>query len=230
MDEYILDVCPSYTPLTRKEVEDCLREEGATDETMQSHLDGYNRLADAKMGVPGSVRVIGVKPRPDDTNVYTVPINGTDLAIRMWEGGMDFYSQFCLDFFDTRQRIAVNCPQGFSIHPAASSMPDVSNMRGVTVMPNVFSMPGAVMPGASYMPGTFSTPGTFSMRGALPSWEKAFGMNNIPPGHEKWSVPAGSHLSVVKDGRALVTFAVPLTQGQRNMMAGVVQPTLGYGR
>ena len=50
------------------------------------------------------VRVLShlqLKPRPDDTNVYTVPIGGTDLVVRMWEGGMDAYSQFCLDFFDT---------------------------------------------------------------------------------------------------------------------------------
>ncbi|RPD58330.1 hypothetical protein L226DRAFT_614443 [Lentinus tigrinus ALCF2SS1-7] len=200
MDEYVLDVCPEYTPLSKEEVEGFLREEGATDETMQDYLDALNRLMETRMG-PNSVgfRVIGVKPRSDDTNVYT----------------------FCLDFFDTRQRIAVNCPQGFSIHPAASSMPDVSNVPGVTIMP-----------GASHMPGTFSTPGVFSMRGALPSWEQAFDYTagDILPGQEKWSVPAGSHLSVVKDGRALVTFAVPLTRAQQNMMAGVVQPTLGYGR
>ena len=40
-----------------------------------------------------------MKPRPDDTNVYTVRIGCTDLVVRMWEGGMDAYSQFCLDFF-----------------------------------------------------------------------------------------------------------------------------------
>ena len=146
------------------------------------------------------VRVLShlqLKPRPDDTNVYTVPIGGTDLVVRMWEGGMDAYSQFCLDFFDTRQQTPVNLPPGYAIHPASANMP-----------------------------------GVFSMAGALSSWEKAFGYtaDKIPAGEEKWSVPAGTYLSVVRDGRELVTFAVPQTQMHRNLMSRVVQPTLGYGR
>lgn len=138
-----------------------------------------------------------MKPRPEDSNVYTVPIEGTDLVIRMWEGGMDAYSQFCLDFFGIRQKIAVNLPPGYAIHSAAANMP-----------------------------------GVFAMGGALPSWEKAFGYtaDKIPPGEEKWSVPAGAYLSVFRDGRELVTFAVPLTQAHNNMMARIVQPTFGYGR
>ena len=151
-----------------------------------------------------------LKPRPGDNNVYTVDIPGTDLIIRMWEGGMDYYSLCYLDFFDTRRQVSVNLPRGFSLHPAGHSP----------------------MPGAAGMPGAFYLPAVYSKKGAMPSWEEAFGFtrDQIPPGEEKWTAPAGSHVSVVKDGRALVTFAVPLSQAQRNMMPTVVQPTLGYRR
>ena len=62
----------------------------------------------------------------------------------------------------------------------------------------------------------------------LESFEKAYGYtaDQIPAGEERWGVQAGSYLSIVKDGRELVAFAVPLPQGTA---ARIVQPTLGYG-
>ena len=59
--------------------------------------------------------VAQVKPRPGDRDVYTVSIPGSDLIIRMWNGGMTTYRQFCLDFYDTRGRTPVNLPSGFSL-------------------------------------------------------------------------------------------------------------------
>ncbi|TFK84129.1 hypothetical protein K466DRAFT_497173 [Polyporus arcularius HHB13444] len=196
LDEYGVQHAPGYKPMTKEELEMYHRAMGATDETMQEYMDAYDRDAEAALGPSGpGVRMIGMKPRPDDDNVYTVPIQGTDLIIRMWEGGMAAYSHFCLDFFDTRQQTPVNLPRGYAICPASANMP-----------------------------------GVFTRDSPLPSWERAYGYTpaNIPPGEEKWSVPAGSYLSVFKGRHELVTFAVPQTQAHQDMMARIVQPTRRY--
>ncbi|KAI0753302.1 hypothetical protein C8Q80DRAFT_1267713 [Daedaleopsis nitida] len=73
------------------------------------------------------VRAIGMKPRPDDTDVHMVRIEGTDLVIRMWEGAMNPYTQFSPDFFDTRQQLPVNLPPGYSIHPGLPMCRELSS-------------------------------------------------------------------------------------------------------
>lgn len=70
-----------------------------------------------------------MKPRVGD-GVYTVDIPHSDLAIRMWDGGMEAYRQFCLDFFDTRARRPVNMPRGFELWPSPANMPGVYTMAG----------------------------------------------------------------------------------------------------
>ena len=60
----------------------------------------------------------------DAPNVHTVNINDA-LLIRMWDGGMEEFDQFCLDFVDRRTRAAVNLPPGYSIYPAGANLPGV---------------------------------------------------------------------------------------------------------
>lgn len=52
-----------------------------------------------------------------DRNVCTVSVPDSDFVIRIWEGGMATYGQFCLDVYDTRRRTpaSVNVPRGFSL-------------------------------------------------------------------------------------------------------------------
>ncbi|KAF8555961.1 hypothetical protein OG21DRAFT_1564282, partial [Imleria badia] len=44
---------------------------------------------------------------------YAIP--HSNLAIRIWQGGMQPYEQFCLDFFDTKQCVPVNTPVDFEL-------------------------------------------------------------------------------------------------------------------
>ena len=62
--------------------------------------------------------------------MFTVPIPNTDLVIRMWDGGMQAYDQFCLDFYDHRRDVAVNLPRGFSLWSSPANMQGVFGMGG----------------------------------------------------------------------------------------------------
>ena len=130
--------------------------------------------------------------------MFTVPIPNTDLVIRMWDGGMEHYGQYCLDFYDTRRDTAVNLPQDFSLWPA-----------------------GANMPGSFMM----------MMQGPLPSWETAIGSSTdrIPAGEEKWSVPAGSCITLKRSARPQddFTFAVPVRQLYTQQFQTIAQPIRG---
>ncbi len=127
-----------------------------------------------------------MKPKPDEA-VYSLPIANTDLAIRIWEGGMRENNQYCLDFFDTRRRTAVNLPPNYSLWPSVSNMP-----------------------------------GAFTMGGPMPSWEKALGYapDAIPAGEEKWSVPAGSYITLKRGmpPQDVFTFAVPVYQSSTHIL------------
>ncbi|KAI0765366.1 hypothetical protein C8Q74DRAFT_1371181 [Fomes fomentarius] len=196
IDEYIVRNHPGIPPTfkSEKELKDAMTLFGATEATMSQYIDNLTRMAReqiercAAYGLPPA-RVIGVrphffppifvfmftyilanaapislqmKPKPDEA-VYSLPIANTNLAIRIWEGGMRENNQYCLDFFDTRRRTAVNLPPNYSLWPSVSNMP-----------------------------------GAFTMGGPLPSWEKALGYapDAIPAGEEKWSVPAGSYITL----------------------------------
>ncbi|KAL1943762.1 hypothetical protein VTO73DRAFT_4207 [Trametes versicolor] len=127
-DEYLAEAVPGWQSMSQEDIHDLLTVLGATDDrTRQQVLDNWNRSADLLLG-PG-VHVIGRKPRAGD-GVYTVDIPHSDLAIRMWDGGMEMYRQFCLDFFDTRARRPVNMPRGFELWPSAANAPGVYTMAG----------------------------------------------------------------------------------------------------
>ena len=59
MDEYIVQAYPGYTPMTKAQLDDALRDLGATDATMQQYLDAFNRQTEARMG-PNSVGLLVV--------------------------------------------------------------------------------------------------------------------------------------------------------------------------
>ncbi len=139
-----------------------------------------------------------LKPDINDSNVHTVILN-EELVIRIWDGGMEEFGQFCLDFVDRKTRTPVNLPPGY-----------------------------AICSGRANMPGVFM-PGAFTSRGTLPSMEQCYGYtpDKIPPGAEKWAVPAGAYITVAKNGQEVVTFKVPVREYHRNLIQQVVQPVRG---
>lgn len=103
------------------------------------------------------------------------------------------YDQFCFDFFDTKQRTAVNLPARYSLWPSVTNKPL-----------------------------------TFTMSGPLLSWERAYGIHHILPGEERWSFPAGAHVTIKRRSGALleevITVAIP---SYAHVAHGVIQPRSG---
>lgn len=107
---------------------------GATEDTLYEYLDKVNKQWDEIINRQpgGQLHAIGVrdylsffymvlinlhqfKPTADDTSVRYFTIPNSRLAIRIWSGGMERYKQYCLDFFDVDERVAVNAPDDFVI-------------------------------------------------------------------------------------------------------------------
>jgi len=65
------------------------------------------------------------KPHPDAALLY-YRIPDSIIAIRMWDGGMEQYGLYCLDFFDIVKRTPVNTPNGYAI---SYYLPSVSSSR-----------------------------------------------------------------------------------------------------
>ncbi|RDX41547.1 hypothetical protein OH76DRAFT_1393133, partial [Lentinus brumalis] len=164
-----------------------------TPEKREACLKGFNALTEQNIARRG-LRIIGVKPEAGQQGVFYVRIPDSPLAIRMWEGGMGPYGQFCLDFYDTERDASVNLPQGYSLHPAAVPAP-----LGLG--------PGYPPPG---FPMALNAPA--SMAGSLRSWERNMGMREIPEGEEKWMVPQGAYITLRRDGHEDVIFQIPTQQ------------------
>ena len=124
----------------------------------------------------------------------------------MWAGGMDFWGQFCLDFFDVERRVPVNLPAGYALYPGVSSLP-----------------PGI---GAGHALPVHKAHLARPPQKACPlgSWERNMGMTSIPDGEEKWSVPEGMALMLKRDGHPDFMFQMPARQPP----AVFAQPQLGY--
>ncbi|KAI0748863.1 hypothetical protein C8Q74DRAFT_1311088 [Fomes fomentarius] len=191
-DEYLMKHVPGWKPMSEAELHAQMKLLGATDETMEAAIAGLNYCVEDAMKAPGPrILVMGWKPQPGERNFYSVRVPDSELAIRMWDGGMGTYRQFCLDFYDTRARTAVNLPQGYALWPAAAN-----------------------------------PPGVFMIGGPLRSWENAYGLEGatIPAGEEKWSVPEGAFITLVRVGAPDFTFAVPV---RNQYAAGVVHAEYG---
>ena len=116
------------------------------------------------------------------------------------------YGQFCLDFYNIERRIPVNLPPGCALYP------------GMTVMPPGFG-PGGYIAASHLMPASAPS----SRRGQLGSWERNLGMQSIPEGEEKWSIPGGACIMLRREGRPDFTFQMPT----RQIPVAVAQPQLG---
>ncbi|RPD68225.1 hypothetical protein L226DRAFT_517439 [Lentinus tigrinus ALCF2SS1-7] len=115
-DEYLMSIVPGHTPADENDLNIMLELMGATPETRDQVLESYNMMAKDLVKTAG-VRVM--KPKPTDP-VYSVQIPNSPLVFRIWEGGMDFYGHFCVDFYDPRRKVSVNLPRGTPCTPQAS--------------------------------------------------------------------------------------------------------------
>ncbi|EJF62493.1 hypothetical protein BD309DRAFT_996356 [Dichomitus squalens] len=188
-DEYMVQRYPGFKPMTEAELHGSIKMAfQATDENLHTYIDAINKRVEEMIAGPG-IRTMGVKPQSDDKTFF-VRIPDSEYAIRMWDGGMDFYRQFCLDFYDTRRQIPVNLPEGFALWSSPS------NVQGM-----------------------------YTMSGPLVSWERAMDCKDFPDGEEKWSVPEGMHITLVRADRPeTFTFMVPVRQ---SAYAVPVQPQYG---
>ncbi|PIL34840.1 hypothetical protein GSI_02627 [Ganoderma sinense ZZ0214-1] len=203
LDEHMMRLIPSWKPLDAEGLRQFLFLSGATEDTLESTLQAYNQSVELKMRREG-VRVIGVKPQPGDPNVYTIPIPNSPYCLRMWTGGMDYWGQFCLDFFDTERKVPVNLPAGYALYPGLSSVP-----------------PGAV---GHALPPERAHLQPVEEGEPLHSWERNMGMASIPEGEEKWSIPEGMHLMLRRRGLPDFMFQMPA----RRAPVVFAQPRMGY--
>ena len=110
----------------------------------------------------------------------------------MWTGGMDYWGQFCLDFFDTERRVPVNLPAGYALYPGLSSLP-----------------PGAV---GHALPPERARLQRVQKGEPLGSWERNMGMTSIPEGEEKWSIPEGMYVALKRVRQEDFVFQMPTRQ------------------
>ncbi|KZT02562.1 uncharacterized protein LAESUDRAFT_661564 [Laetiporus sulphureus 93-53] len=87
----------------------------------QAELAGMRAEYDKRMNAMlaqggGKISVIGAKPVPGEhIHIILIP-NDDNLAIRLWDGGLEDDSIFLFDFIDMRTKKAVNSPVGYEVH------------------------------------------------------------------------------------------------------------------
>ena len=66
-----------------------------------------------------------MKLQTNDPDIYFITIPDTDYTIYMWDGGIGFNRQFCLDIFDMHCYISINLSAGWAFCVDSSSMPGI---------------------------------------------------------------------------------------------------------
>ncbi|TBU41287.1 hypothetical protein BD309DRAFT_898384 [Dichomitus squalens] len=103
----------------------------ANDGNMQQFIERYDKNNEQQRLMRESgVRAIGMKPLPGDSSLFTVRIPNSCYLIRMWDGGMDRFAQYCLDLYDSHRQVPVNLPKGYSLWPAAANIPGAFTVAG----------------------------------------------------------------------------------------------------
>ena len=132
------------------------------------------------------------KPKPGDPTVQYYIVPDSPFNIRIWNGAMDQYGNFCLDLYDVQNSVAVNIPSDCSlIH-----------------VPH---------------PGVY----TYGERGAkLVSWEESWGIKgqDVLPGFERFAVPEGARLMLVRPNHDPFYFQIPTRPGAVGHTIQYAQP------
>jgi len=107
-----------FQPPSQDFIRRFLYAKGATEETLEEVMNRENaefeRILDT---LPGrKFKTTGRKPLPGDASVHYFPIPNSNLALRVWSGGLEEAKQMFFDFFDCTLRVAVNTPEGFDVY------------------------------------------------------------------------------------------------------------------
>ncbi|KAI6106085.1 hypothetical protein EDD16DRAFT_206823 [Pisolithus croceorrhizus] len=103
-----------FFPETDEDLAKRFRSQGYSEQDFQRAMQDHNSRCNEM--VQRGIMVVGQKPKQGDTNFSVIPIPGTRLAIRIWDGGADAFRLYMMDFFDLDERTAINCPPGYSIY------------------------------------------------------------------------------------------------------------------
>lgn len=169
LDAYAASEDPSYIPMSQELLRADMFAMGANEDTLEKYMADHNKVVQDLLdrcgghlpsrGVRSVIHVIICatadwsirqrKPRPgvDEVMVYNIP--NSDLAIRIWEGGMRDLGQYCLDLVSRARRgEVVNTPKAWKF----------------TFVP----LPGTFMPGGQLLPWETN----FGIREVLPGQER----------------------------------------------------------
>ncbi|EIM79769.1 uncharacterized protein STEHIDRAFT_116252 [Stereum hirsutum FP-91666 SS1] len=134
LDAYAASEDPSYIPMSQELLRADMFAMGANEDTLEKYMADHNKVVqDLLDRCGGHLPSRGRKPRPgvDEVMVYNIP--NSDLAIRIWEGGMRDLGQYCLDLVSRARRgEVVNTPKAWKF----------------TFVP----LPGTFMPGGQLLP------------------------------------------------------------------------------
>ncbi|RPD53331.1 hypothetical protein L226DRAFT_617494 [Lentinus tigrinus ALCF2SS1-7] len=184
-----MSVVPGHTPADEDALNAMLEVMGATPQTRDQVLESYNNLVKT-----AGVRVIGMKPKPTDP-VYSVQIPNSPFVFRIWEGGMGFYSHFCVEFNDPRRKVSINLPPEHSLHPTGPP-------GGFGYMPHP-----EVSPSSHPLSTPMNRQSSTAITGQLPSLERS--MHGLDPGGREWIIPEGTYITLRREGHPLFTFQMP---------------------
>ncbi|TFY76468.1 hypothetical protein EWM64_g7542 [Hericium alpestre] len=86
----------------------------------QADLAGMRAVYDERMNAMvaqggGKISAIGAKPAPGE-HIHIITIPNDNLAIRLWDGGLEDDGIFLFDFVDMRTKKALNSPVGYKVH------------------------------------------------------------------------------------------------------------------
>ncbi|KAL4071333.1 hypothetical protein V8B97DRAFT_2007299 [Scleroderma yunnanense] len=93
-DEHMSRYYPDHQPTPQEHIKAALYAAGATDDTLLEHLEILNKKWDEVLVQVsnGRLPLLGEKPRLDDNDVLYCRIPNSNLAIRVWAGGMEQYN------------------------------------------------------------------------------------------------------------------------------------------
>ncbi|KAI6113232.1 hypothetical protein EDD16DRAFT_1709728 [Pisolithus croceorrhizus] len=104
-------------PMTDEDLAMRFRSQGYSEQDFERAIhDHDSRCNEMVRRCNGQIVVMGVKPKHGDIDFSVIPIPGTRLAIRIWDGGAEAYALYMMDFFHLDEQTAINCPAGYSLH------------------------------------------------------------------------------------------------------------------
>jgi len=119
-DEYFKHEYPelNHHPLSQQCFRGFLFANGATEDTLEEFMNEENAAFERLRDTLSDRRIIliGRKLIPGVADVLYYPIPNTELALRVYSGGMETSKEFCFDFFDRALRGRVHTPAEIEVY------------------------------------------------------------------------------------------------------------------